>query len=175
MNEVQLKTSGVEANSSLDIGEKLHELPKRIYKKIRYDHPTVMPQCSLRVAVKVMNDAIGENCLVPYRLAFGTIPRFPIIRTEWPRQKKRMKALITGQAEMNERVGKCWLLTALAREIPPAADRAYTLGKEVVVYWEQKKEWSELPIVIVLTGRMITVCTPNGNIRKAFNAFRARP
>lgn len=47
-----------------------------------------MSQYSLRVAVKVTNNTIGENGLVPSSLVFGIIPRFPILNTKLPRKRK---------------------------------------------------------------------------------------
>lgn len=61
MNGLQLRTLGVKVHSSLGIGERLPELLRRIYRKIRNDHPTIMLQYSSRVVVKVMKKTIGEN------------------------------------------------------------------------------------------------------------------
>lgn len=44
MNVLQLGTSEVEAHDSLGIGEGWPEPLRTIYKKIKFNHPIVMPQ-----------------------------------------------------------------------------------------------------------------------------------
>lgn len=48
-----------------------------------------------------MNETMKENGLVPSRLAFGIIPSFPILSTDFSNRKKRMEAITSAQAEMN--------------------------------------------------------------------------
>lgn len=174
-NGVKLRLSGIEAHSSLGIGERYHEPLRRIYRKIRYTHPTVSPLYLLKVAVKAMNDTMGENGLVPSRLVFGMIPRFPIINTDLPTQKERMEALKTAQAEMNSIVAERRVVEALTRNIPPAADRVYKLGEEVLVYSEAKREWVGPFEVVHVHGRMITVKNKENSVRKTFNSFQIKP
>ena len=81
---ILLRLSGVKAHSSLGIGERLHEPLRRIYTKISHHKPHVDKSYVLKVAVKAMNDTMGENGLVPSRLVFGIIPRFPILNTDLP-------------------------------------------------------------------------------------------
>lgn len=69
-----------------------------------------------------MNDRINENGLVPSRLVLGMFPRFPILNTDLPTQKDRINVIKAAQAEMNSIVAERRLLTALTRDIPPAAD-----------------------------------------------------
>ena len=138
---IQLRLSGVKAHSSLGIGERLHDPLRRIYRKIIEDHPDVNPREALKIAVKAMNDTIGENGLVPTRLVFGMLPRYPILSQDVPTQNERMKAPTSAQMEMNRIVSERKVLTALNRDIPPAADRSYRLGEEVLVYSETEKKW----------------------------------
>lgn len=81
-----------------------------------------------------MNDTINENGLVPSRLVFCIIPRYPILNTELPTHKDRMNAIKRAQAEMNSNVAERCLMTALTRDIPPAADLNYKIGEEMLVY-----------------------------------------
>lgn len=136
---IQLRLSGVKAHSSLGIGERLHSPLRRIYNKITHGHPTRAKRLALSIAVKAMNDTIGENGLVPSRLVFGIIPRFPILNTNLPMQKDRMAMIKETQAEMNCSIAERRVLTALTRDIPPAADRTYNIGEEVLVYSEEEK------------------------------------
>ena len=94
---IQIRISGVKSHSSLGIGERLHGTLRRIYKKVRADFPDASPFILLKIAVKAMNDTIGENGLVPSLLVFGIVSRSPIISTEIPSQRERMKILSTAQ------------------------------------------------------------------------------
>ena len=95
-----------------------------------------------------MNDTMGESGLVPSLLVFGTIPRFPIISSDLPSQKERIEALIKAHMETNSIVAERRFLAALTRNIPPAGKYTYTLGEEVLVYSESKKEWFGNRIVL---------------------------
>lgn len=174
LNGIELRIFGVQAHSSLEIGERLHEPLRRIYQKIRQDYPNVVPGLVLKVAVKAMNDTIGENGLVPTRLVFGVIPRVPIISTELPTQIERMEILPAAQAEMISIVAERKIMTALTRDIPPAADRVYKTGEEILVYSENEKKRIGAFIFIDVKGRMITVQSIDKIKRKRFNAFQIK-
>ena len=132
-NGIQLRLSGVKAHSSLGIGEKLHGPLRRIYNKVVASHPTLPKQFCLRIANKAMNDTIGENGLVPSRLVFGIIPRYPILNTDLPNQKERMEAIKLAQSEMNSIIAERRVLAALTKKIPPAADRQYNWAEELLI------------------------------------------
>ena len=122
-----------------------------------------------------MNDTMGENGLVPSRIVFGIIPRFPILNTELPTQKQRMEIIKSAQAEMNSIVAERRVLAALTRDIPPAADRNYKLGEEVLVYSEKEKKWIGPYIVVDSTGRQVTIRNTEGTKIQMFNAFQIKP
>lgn len=69
--------------------------------KNRHFHNSISLYPDVNIAVKAMNDTIGEILLVTSRLVFGIIPRFPIIAADLPTQKERTKALGTAQVQMN--------------------------------------------------------------------------
>ncbi len=175
MAGIQLRLSGVKAHNSLGIGERLHEPLRRIYKKIKTDHPTADPKYILNIAVKAMNDTIGENGLVPSRLVFGIIPRFPILNSDLPEQKERLEMIKTAQAEMNSIVAERRVLAAVTRDVPPATDRTYKLGEDVLVYSEKEKEWLGPFIVVDVTGRLVTVQSENGQSRQQFSTSQIKP
>lgn len=114
----------MKAHSSLGVGESLHGLLGRIYRKDRANFPDASPVILLKIAVKAMKDTIGENGLVPSLLVFGIIPHFPIISTEIPSQCERGQILSAVQMEMNAVIAERCVLAALIRNIPPASDRA---------------------------------------------------
>lgn len=77
-----------------------------------------------------------------------------------------MEDLKTAQAEMNPIVNERRVLTALTRKMPPATDRTYKLGQNVLAYSELKKEWPEHSIVVESIERMIDVFILSENMRK---------
>lgn len=149
---VTLRLSGVKAHSSLGIEERLHEPLRRIYRKIKISHPNMSPKYILRVANKAMNDTIGDNRLVPSRLVFGILLRFPIINSELPDRKERLEAIKLVQAEMNSIVAERRVQMVLTKSTPPSADQTYKLREEVVIYSDLKKEWLFSFIVVDNTG-----------------------
>ena len=156
-NGITLRISGVQAHSSLGLGERYHEPLRRIYRKTMKEYPGVPRHMGLQLAVKAMNDTMGENGLVPTKLVFGTIPRFPIINSDLPSQKERMDALQIAQKEMNSIIAERRVRTALSKEVPPAADIVYQIGEEVLFHSEKEKEWIGPFIVTGISGRMITI------------------
>lgn len=71
--------------------------------------------------VKARHGTITENGLVPSRHVFEMISRFAIINNDLPTQKDLMNAIQTAQAEMDYIVSEQRQMTALTREIQPAA------------------------------------------------------
>ena len=76
---------------------------------------------------------------------------------------------------MNSSIAERRIMTALTRDIPPAADRTYKLGEEVLVYNEYKKEWLGPLIVVDSTGRMITAYNPQTKLRQPYNTHQVKP
>lgn len=121
-----------------------------------------------------MNDTIGENGLMPSHLVFRIIPRFQILSTYLPNHKERMDEIQKAQAEMICIVVDRGVQEALTKNIPPAADRNYNLGDEVLIYSEQTKQWIGPFKVIQTEGRMIAVQQKGKPIRNTFNAFQVK-
>jgi hypothetical protein len=116
MTGIRLRISGVEAHNSLGIGEILHEPLPLIYRKVQTDYPHIPPRTVLKLAVKAMNDTVGENGLVPSLLVFGVTPRYPALRTDLPNQKERMGVISTAQKEIKTIIAERRITTALEQE-----------------------------------------------------------
>ena len=58
---------------------------------------------------------------------------------------------------MNTIIAERKVLAALTRDNPPAADRVYNLGEEVLVYSEKEKDWKGPFIVVECTGITVTI------------------
>ena len=67
------------------------------------------------------------------------------------------------------------VLAALTRDIPPAADRNYKLGDEVLVHSEKEKKWICPYIVVDSTGRQVNIRNTDGSNRNVFNEFQTEP
>lgn len=121
-----------------------------------------------------MNNIINEKGLDPSRLVFGIILIFSILNTDLPTQKDRMHAIKTDQAELNSIVAERRLLTAITRDIPPAADLNYRIGEEIMFYNEDKTEWIGQLIVLDCTCIMETSCNPSTRLRQTYSAFQVK-
>lgn len=64
---------------------------------------------------------------------------------------------------------------ALSRNIPPAADRTYRLGKEVLVYLETKKQWLGPFEVVHVQETIITVQNKEISVGKTFDVHQVKP
>jgi hypothetical protein len=99
MAGIQVQVSGVESHNSLGLEEKMYDPLCRIFKNAKFYFPTAQPKMIPLWATKVLNDAMGENGLVPALLVFGIIPRFPILSNDVSEQEERMHVLAAAQAE----------------------------------------------------------------------------
>lgn len=89
LNGMEVMVSGVQANSSLKIDERLYEPIRGIHRKIRHEYPSVSPRIVFKVSVKAWNGTTGESEFVLTHLVFSVIPAFIIISTEIPNQKRK--------------------------------------------------------------------------------------
>lgn len=139
LSGIQLRRSGINENSSLGFGKVYHQPLHRIYIKGSFTLSTVRSQYVVNVALKATNNNMVENVLVPSRLVFGTIPRFSILNTSLPIQNVVVVSIKTNHSKMNTIFAQRRIFEALARNIPPAANRLYKVGENVFVHSENKK------------------------------------
>jgi hypothetical protein len=86
------------------------------------DYPHIPPRTDLKLAMKSMNDTIGENGLVPSILVFGVAPKYSTLSTKLPNQKERMEVTSAAQQEMNSIIAERRITTALNKNVPSAVD-----------------------------------------------------
>ncbi|PXF43736.1 hypothetical protein BWQ96_06513 [Gracilariopsis chorda] len=94
-----LKVSGEECYNYLGIGERHHSPLRRLYQHIRHDAPELSPPLVLRLATKAINDTVGPQGFIPSLLVFGSLPRFPAVKSTLPDQSNRLRALESAQTE----------------------------------------------------------------------------
>ena len=64
-SNIDLRHTGTESHNSLGNGETYHAMLRRIYNKVRLEHPDFSPELVLSLSTKAMNDTAGPNGLVP--------------------------------------------------------------------------------------------------------------
>lgn len=154
---ISLVISGTEAHNSLGIGERYHAPLRRIYMKTSEEYPHISKHIRLKIALKAMNDTMGENGLVPSLLVFGIIPRFPIITSDLPNQRERMEVLAAAQKEMNTIIAERRIITALTTNTPSSVDEVYQVGDKILIYREKEREWTGPHKVIGTDNDMVYV------------------
>lgn len=65
-------------------------------------HPSLVPRHLLKIAVRRMNDTVNDNGLVPIRLVFGALPRFPILNSDIAYQKNQLNCLNTYESMISD-------------------------------------------------------------------------
>ena len=75
MHNVDVQRTGVEAHSSLGLGERYHQPLRTTYRKLMLAHPGADKELTLAVTVKAMNDTLGPEGIVPSALVFGEYPQ----------------------------------------------------------------------------------------------------
>lgn len=115
---IGIRLSCIFAHSFFEIGEKLHELPRRIYIKIIQHFPNDSPPILLEIAVKSIIDLIGDSWPVPSTLVFRIVLQIIMVSSELPTQTERMEVLSKSQTGMNNIIAKRNFSTALSKNIP---------------------------------------------------------
>ena len=88
-----------------------------------------------------MNDTVGPDGLVPSMLVFGTMPRFPPIRTDLPNHEERLRAMHAARTEMANIVAQHKVQLALRARVPPAASFLVRPNDRIYVHDEVRKKW----------------------------------
>eukprot|EP00171_Calliarthron_tuberculosum_P000830 IDg830t1 len=110
-SNVQVDSTGIEAQSSLGICERYHQPLRNTFRKMRIDFPRAPKELLLQLSVKAMNDTLGPEGIVPSLLVFD-----------------RAKMAIAARKEMSRHMAKTRVNRALRHKIPSAADRSFTIG-----------------------------------------------
>ena len=61
----EVQRTGIEAHSSLGIGERYHHPLRMTYRKIELEFPNVKAETLLAMSVKALKDTMGPESLVP--------------------------------------------------------------------------------------------------------------
>ena len=140
LSNVEVSRTGIEAHASLGLVERYHEPLRSTYRKLKAEFPNVNKHVALACAVKGMNDTLGPEGLVPSSLLFGELPQ-PFTpsenRSDRPSLLDRAKLATAARKEMSAQMAKVKLKRAMHHAVPPACDRSYEPGDEVLVWRER--------------------------------------
>jgi len=165
--------SGIEAHNSLGVGERYHAFLRQIYRRVRMEHPSMMPGATLSLSVAAMNTTAGPRGLVPTLLVFGVIPRAPMLPLPLPAQRDRMQAVVTARKEMEAIVAKARVRVALATPVPAGLQRVLDPGDHVLVYREPPVDQWVGPYTIVSVLDKNVWLAVDGHL-KQFSADRVK-
>lgn len=137
---VEVQRTGVEAHSSLNIGERYHEPLRKTFRKLMSAYPKADKHLTLSLSVKAMNDTLGPAGVVPSALVFGEYP--PVFtRSENPPSRpnleERAKIASDARKEMERHMAKMRVDRALRHAVPPAADVSFSSNDKVLVWRER--------------------------------------
>ena len=141
ISNVDVQRTGIEAHSSLGIGERYHQPLRQTYRKIMASHPTSEPDIVLALSVKAMNDTLGPEGLVPTALVFGEYP--PIhTKSETPTSRavlaSRAEIGNAARHEMEKIMAELRIKRALQHAAPSSANTVYSPGDQVLL-WREKQ------------------------------------
>lgn len=172
---IEIRLSAVRAHSLLGIGNRLHQPRRRNFNNVKPDFRTVNDNALVRIAVKEMDDTIGENALVSRRLNFGAILRLPIISADLQKQMYRMKDIAKAEMEMNAIVAERRVSTALNENVPRYADSIFRIGDRTLVYTKSQNMRTGLSVVSHVDERMVTVKIIDGSHKFLCDSFQLKP
>lgn len=128
IGSVEVRRKEIEAHSSLNLGERYYQPLLTVYCELRSEHPAADKHLTLALTVKVMNDTLGLNGVVPSTLIFGEHP--PVFTCFQNRYKlstldNRAKIAFEARKKMEQHMAKFRINRALRHAVPPAADVTY--------------------------------------------------
>lgn len=135
---VAVEISPMEGSNSMAIGERYHELLRRIFPKSMGDHLGYSKELVLSLTSKAMNDTCGHERLVPRVLVSGSIPLVPLGSILLSDQEGRMNKLRTAKQEMESVVARLRLREVLKKRAPSAAHSVIIEGDPMLVWFKGK-------------------------------------
>lgn len=134
---IEIRCSGVRAHNSLGIGRRHHGPLRCCYNKINTDFEHVEENLLLKIAVKTMNDTIGESGFVSSQLVVFVTPRLPTLSKKLSKQKERENNVSKAQMEMISIVAERKVEAALQKSIPHHADNSFPIANKAFVSLEK--------------------------------------
>lgn len=133
---VQGERTGIEAHSSLGLGELYHESLRASYRKTVASHPNTERGLALSLAVEAMNDTLRPEGVVSSALVFGEHPQ---VRTASEcfvpsaNLRERVKVATLARKDMGKQMAALRVGRTLRHAVPPSSDRTYESEDQVLV------------------------------------------
>lgn len=99
---IQIQLSGIHSHNALRVGERYHSPLRRNCLKSKEYMPELDPKLALQLAVKVMNETMGPEGIVPSLLVFGAFSRFAPHTTTLLSHEYRKRAVSSARLEMSD-------------------------------------------------------------------------
>lgn len=170
---IECQESGIEHHNALGPGERYHDPLRRVFRKVKHEHPSLNNELALRLSVKAINDTMGPEALVPSLLVFGCLPRFPATTSNIVEQQKRMKALSEARREMSTITAELRIRQALLSRVPRNADTIIEPGQKVKVYRETDRKYIGPFPVSRVDGKQIFVL--QNEVEKKYSLHQVLP
>lgn len=152
-NRIEHVVSGVESHHSLGSGEQAHHPLRRIYYKVRLDHPKMSQALALQLARKAMNETSGPNGLIPLLLVSGLMPSYRHVGlSDHTENKVRFQAMLTARNEYLRHVNDTRVNRMLGSAVPSACDRKLSVGQLAYVWREGNKRYNGPYTVLNVNG-----------------------
>lgn len=156
----------MESHNALGVGERYHSFLRRIYRRVRADHPSRPVSHALSLDVSAMNQTAGPSGLLPMLLVFGLVPRMPVSPVDLPKQKQRLLAMRTARDEMRRRLARDRLRTALRTRVPPASELPVATRMSVLVCREKPINRWVGPFTVVNTDGKVVWLDVDGQVKQ---------
>jgi hypothetical protein len=80
-----------------------------------------------------------------------------------------MEVIAAAQMEMNSIIAERRIATALAKNIPSAAEHVYAVGDEVLAFREKESSWTGPFKVVAIANKILTIQSTDGKYKNDFN------
>jgi hypothetical protein len=161
---ITCKQVPVEAYWSIGKLERYHAPLKRAYEIITAEiGDSASREARLQMAIKVVNDTVGPNGLVPTLLVFGAYPRMTLDSPPSPSMIQRSHAIQKAMKELRKVSAGRQIHDALSTRNGPTTEDVLTLPlQSEVLVWREKHGWQGPYKVINTDGHNVTIDTING-------------
>lgn len=174
---ITLRHTPVESHNSLGKGETFHSPLRKIYLKLSQTHPSIDRALILQLAVFAINSTANAKGLIPLLLVYGRLPNLPDFGDNNPTHEERYAAIDTARQEYEKIIAAERVRTGLAKNVPPAADTAYSEGDNVYLWRETQRRWTGPHIVLPDDGTgdpKTVLLAPDKGVPRRFSTTRVK-
>jgi hypothetical protein len=151
----------------------MHAPLRRIYRKVRDEHPEVETDLALALSCNTMNVTAKEDGLCPTLLVLGELPRPLDLSWSSPSLHDRLRAQLTRRKEYPRIVSERRVQRGLVTKPPRSTDYTIEPGNIVYVYREKAKKWIGPVGCIYRSGKQAPVVM--GGLSQPLNISQLKP